>query len=93
MSYDNTFHVKGLFTFHFVASLLSWRLSVTGDRNNVISEMTPTKRRFIFVLPFPGNVRTDSFVTVQILLALPAHQDKDLCYLPDYCYESTVSYF
>lgn len=57
------FTLKGLFTFHFMASPLSWRLSVTGDRNNVISEMTPHQKKVYLRLYLSGNVRTDSFVS------------------------------
>lgn len=72
---------------------LSWRLSVTGDRNNVISEMTPHQKKvYLPLYPFLVMSGLTPLLAVHVSLALPDHQDKDLCYLADYCYESTVSY-
>ena len=82
VSHDDTLHIKGLFTFHFMACPCPGGLSVTADRNNVISEMTPHQKKvYLPLYPFLVMSGPTPSLAVHILLALPDHQDKDLCYL------------
>lgn len=72
VSHDDTFHVKGLFTFHFKACPCPRGLSVTGDRNNVISEMTPHQKEvYLPLYPFLVMSGLTPLLAVHILLALP----------------------
>ena len=55
--------------------------------------MTPHQKKvYLPLYPFLVMSGLTPWLAVHVSLALPDHQDKDLCCLADYCYESTVSY-